>query len=241
MNTESSTEELLNDINNLRSESYHGLLSTHSVKYQGYPFGSLLPFCRDSKGNLMLLISHLAQHTRNLEHDPRCSLTMTGQGDGDVQQLARLTCLAQAEAVNSTAAAERYFRFYPEARRYRKELNFRFYRLDVKHYYYIGGFGSARWFDPSRIPPPIPFSTADEAELLYQLNAHNHDLLKQLLDSNGIPADTSVEVVGLDPYGLDIRLATGLRRLQFKTSCEDKSAFLNHVFARSNASASDTS
>ncbi|MES9827279.1 MAG: pyridoxamine 5'-phosphate oxidase family protein [Candidatus Thiodiazotropha sp.] len=240
MSTESSTEELLNDINKLWSDSYHGLLSTHSVKYQGYPFGSLLPFCRDTKGNLLLLISHLAQHTRNLEHDPRCSLTLTGQGTGDVQQLARLTCLSQAETVNSTAAAERYFRFYPEARRYRKELNFRFYRLDVKHYYYIGGFGSARWFDPSRIPTPIPFSTADEAELLYQLNSHNHDLLKQLLDSNGIPDDTPVEVVGLDPFGLDVRLTTGLRRLQFKISCEDKSAFLKHIAAISNTSTSDT-
>jgi putative heme iron utilization protein len=236
MNNESSTEELLNDINKLWSESYHGLLSTHSVKYQGYPFGSLIPFCHDTKGNLLLLISHLAQHTRNLEHDPLCSLTLTEQGDGDVQQLARLTCLAQAEAVNSTAAAERYFRFYPETRRYRNELNFRFYRLEVKHFYYIGGFGSARWFDPSRIPLPIPFSTADEAELLYQLNANNQDLLKHLLDSNGIPGNTAVEAVGSDPCGLDIRMPSGLRRLQFNTSIKDKSLFLKHISASFKAS-----
>jgi putative heme iron utilization protein len=229
MNTESSSQELLHDIRRLWAESYHGLLSTHSVKYQGYPFGSLIPLCHDTKGNLLLLLSHLAQHTRNLEHDPHCSLTLTEQGDGDVQQLSRLTCLARAEAVNSTAAAERYFRFYPESRRYQKELNFRFYRLEVKHFYYIGGFGSARWFDPSRIPIPIPFSTADESELLYKLNSHNHDLLKNLLDSNGIPSDTSIEAVGSDPYGLDVRLASGLRRLQFKTSVEDKSAFLNYI------------
>lgn len=229
MNTESSTEELLNDIYRLWSGSYHGLLSTHSVKYQGYPFGSLIPFCRDTKGNLLLLISHLAQHTRNLEHDPHCSLTLTEQGDGDVQQLARLTCLARAEAVNSTASAERYFRFYPEARRYQKELNFCFYRLEVHHIYYIGGFGSARWFDPSRIPLPTPFSTADEAEILFQLNSHNHDLLKHLLDSNGISDKTIGEAVGSDPSGLDIRLSSGLRRLQFKTSAEDKSAFLKQI------------
>jgi putative heme iron utilization protein len=230
MNTESSTEELIQDINRLWSGSYHGLLSTHSVKYQDYPFGSLIPFCRDTKGNLLLLISHLAQHTRNLEHDPHCSLTLTEQGDGDVQQLARLTCLARAEAVNSTASAERYFRFYPETRRYQKELNFRFYRLEVKHFYYIGGFGSARWFDPSRIPLPTPFSTADEAEVLYQLNSHNHDLLKHLLDSNGIPDKTTIEAVGSDPYGLDIRLSSGLRRLQFNTGIEDKTEYLKTNF-----------
>jgi putative heme iron utilization protein len=237
MNTESSTKELLNDINRLWSGSYHGLLSTHSVKYQGFPFGSLIPICRDTKGNPLLLISHLAQHTRNLEHDPHCSLTLTEQGDGDVQQLARITCLAQAEVVNSTAAAERYFRFYPDSRRYHKELGFRFYRLEVKHLYYIGGFGSARWFDPGRIPLPVPFSTADEAELLYQMNAQNHDLLKRLFDRNDIPEKTAIEAVGSDRYGLDIRLASGLRRLQFETGVEDKSAFLKQISTILKASA----
>jgi putative heme iron utilization protein len=231
MNTNSSTEELLQDIRSIWSNSYHGLLSTHSLKYQGYPFGSLLPICRDSKGNLLLLISHLAQHTRNLEADPRCSLTLTEQGGGDVQQLTRLTCLAQAEAVNSTAAAERYFRFYPDSRRYQKELNFRFYRLTIKHFYYIGGFGSARWFDPSRIPLPIPFSTADEAEILYQLNAHDHELLGRLLESHGLATRTAIEAVGCDPSGLDIRIASELQRLQFKSSFSDKSALLEHIVA----------
>jgi putative heme iron utilization protein len=229
MNSESSTEELLGDINRLWSESYHGILSTHSVKYQGFPFGSLLPFCSDAKGNPLLLISHLAQHTRNLDQDPHCALTITQQGEGDVQQLARLTCLAQAEPVNSAAAAERYFRFYPDARRFQKELNFHFYHLQVKQFYYIGGFGTARWFDPSRVSLPTPFSTADEAELLYQINAHNHDLLKQLLEVSGIPNQAGNEAVGCDPFGLDIRLASGLRRIQFETNVEDTSSFLKYI------------
>lgn len=234
MTNESSTEELLQDIRSLWSTSYHGLLSTHSVKFPGYPFGSLLPFCRDTKGNLLLLISHLAQHTRNLENDPQCSLTIVEQGAGDVQQLARLTCLTQAVAVNSTAAAERYFRFYPETRRYQKELNFHFYRLEVKHFYFIGGFGSARWIDPGRVPLPVPFSTADEAELLYQLNANDHALLKQLLSNREMPAKTAFEAVGADPYGLDIRFGADLTRFQFKTSNDDKAAFLQHIAAIAN-------
>jgi putative heme iron utilization protein len=229
MNTESSTEELLGDINRLWSDSYHGILSTHSVKYQGYPFGSLLPICRDAKGNPLLLISHLAQHTRNIDQDPHTSLTIIQQGTGDVQQLARLTCLAQAEAVNSTAAAERYFRFYPETRRFQKELNFHFYRLQITHFYYIGGFGSARWFDPSRVTLPIPFSTADEAELLYQLNSHDHGLLKHLLVRNDIADQRGAEAVGCDHYGLGLRLASGLKRIQFESRFDDTSSYLSHI------------
>jgi hypothetical protein len=229
MSNESSTEELLQDIRRLWSASYHGMLSTHSVKFPGYPFGSLLPVCRDTKGNLLLLISHLAQHTRNLEENPQCSLTIVEQGKGDVQQLARLTCLTQAVAVNSTSAAERYFRFFPDTRRYQKELNFHFYRLEVQHFYFIGGFGSARWLEPGRVSLPTPFSTADEAEILYQLNSHDHHLLNQLLGNRGIANNTASEAVGADPYGLDLRAGADLTRLQFKTRLDEKTAFLRHV------------
>ncbi|MEW8508761.1 MAG: pyridoxamine 5'-phosphate oxidase family protein [Candidatus Thiodiazotropha sp.] len=229
MNNESATDELLQEIQRHWSSCYHGILSTHSVKFPGYPFGSLLPFCRDTKGNLLLLISHLAQHTRNLETNPNCSLTLTEQGSGDVQQLARLTCLTQAEAVNSTASAERYFRFYPETRRYHKELNFRFYRLQVKHFYFIGGFGSARWIDPSRITQPIPFSTADEAEILFQLNGHERELLNHLLNVLEEPGKGPAEAVGADPYGVDIRIGNDLRRFQFNNCFEEKNAFLQRL------------
>ncbi len=196
--------------------SFHGLLSTHSVKFPGYPFGSLLPVCRDAKGNPLLLISHLAQHTRNLETNPHCSLTLSETCEGDIQQVARLTCLAHAEAVDSKASAERYFRYYPESRRYFTEMNFRFYRLTLQQHYFIGGFGSARWFDASRVPPPAPFSVADEAELLFQLNAHDHSLLYRYLQHRKLPTDGSdVEAVGIDPLGMDIRLGKQLQRLPF--------------------------
>ncbi|MET0072290.1 MAG: pyridoxamine 5'-phosphate oxidase family protein [Candidatus Thiodiazotropha sp.] len=241
MNNDSSTEELLQEIQRLWSSSYHGILSTHSLKFPGYPFGSLLPFCRDTKGNLLLLISHLAQHTRNLEGNPSCSLTLIEQGSGDVQQLARLTCLSQVEAVNSTASAERYFRFYPETRRYQKELNFRFYRLQIEHFYFIGGFGSARWIDPGRIPLPTPFSTADEAEILYQLNAHERDLLNHLLNGMGMPGNSPAEAVGADPKGLDIRVGGDLKRLQLNHSQDDKRAFLARIAEISKQSSPDIS
>ncbi|MEL0584489.1 MAG: pyridoxamine 5'-phosphate oxidase family protein [Candidatus Thiodiazotropha sp. (ex. Lucinoma kazani)] len=233
MNNETSTEELIHAVQQLWSESYHGLLATHSLKFPGYPFGSLLPICRDTKGYPLLLISHLAQHTRNLEANPLCSLTFTEQGNGDVQQLARLTCLMQAETVNSTSTAERYFRYYPETRRYQKELNFLFYRLVTQQFYFIGGFGSARWFDTSRIQTPTPFSTADEAELLYQLNAHDHGLLKGLADPLKITVTSSIEAVGVDPYGLDVRLGQNLQRLHFKQRFNHTTELLQHIDSQS--------
>ncbi|MES9850850.1 MAG: pyridoxamine 5'-phosphate oxidase family protein [Candidatus Thiodiazotropha sp. L084R] len=230
MNNETSSEDLLQSINRLWTESFSGILSTHSTKFPGYPFGSLLPTCRDPKGNPLLLISHLAQHTRNLDANPLCSLTLSETGNGDVQQLARLTCLAKAEPVNSASASERYFRYYPTARRYQKELNFNFYRLTIEQYYFIGGFGSARWFDSSRIQPPSPYSTSDETEVLYQLNGHNHQLLNRFLQQQGIdPSSSSTQAVGADPLGLDFREGQNLRRIHIAQACETVTEFMQRI------------
>lgn len=232
MSGESSSEDLIQNVNRLWTESFHGLLSTHSIKFSGYPFGSLLPICRDSKGNPLLLISHLAQHTQNLDANPRCSLTLSERGRGDVQQLARLTCLATAEPLNSTSAAERYFRYFPEGRRYQKELNFNFYRLTIQQYYFIGGFGLARWFDSSRIQPACPFSTSDEAEVLYQLNAHKHQLLIRFLEKHRVSTTVHPpEAVGADPAGLDIREGQVLRRIHLDQPCEGATEFLEKIDA----------
>jgi putative heme iron utilization protein len=137
----------------LWQESRSGILSTRSLEHKGYPFGSLAPYSLDHQGRPLLLLAHLAQHTRNLQAEPGCSLTLVEPGQGDVQQLARLTALARAEAINSPSEAllERHFHHYPDSRPYFEQLNFRFYRLIPERFYFIGGFGAARWFNTGQI------------------------------------------------------------------------------------------
>ena len=42
------------------------MLSTISVKYPGYPFGSVAPFVLDHSGQPVILISTIAEHTKNI-------------------------------------------------------------------------------------------------------------------------------------------------------------------------------
>ncbi len=229
MNRMSSSEDLAQTISELWSESFHALLSTHSVKFEGYPFGSLLPICRDGQGNPLLMISHLAQHTRNLDSDPRCSLTLVRSNHADVLQWTRLTCLADAEPVTSSTALERYCRYFPDGRRYHKELNFNLYRLRPSQLYLIAGFGSARWFDVGRILGAPGFHTAAELEILYQLNAHDHDLLDRVLVHYGAEPRGQVQAVGADPRGLDVRQGETLSRLQFEQPITDENEFVTRL------------
>lgn len=227
MNQGSMSDDLVQALRKLWHQSFHGLLSTHSEKHEGYPFGSLLPICLDSKGHPLMMISHLAQHTRNLDADPRCSLMLTQPGHADVQQWARLTCLANAEPVNSSASMERYYRYYPESRRYHKELNFQLYRLQPMQFYFIAGFGSARWFDVSRILDQRHFPIASEVEMLYQINAHGHQVLKDYLAERQLKFTDYTNAVGADSMGLDIRQGETLMRLHFETPIQDEHTFLS--------------
>jgi putative heme iron utilization protein len=71
-----------------------GCLSTHSQKFPGFPFGSMMPYAADELGRPIFFISSMAMHTQNLRQDSRGSLLIT-QPDvsGDPLGAARLTLL----------------------------------------------------------------------------------------------------------------------------------------------------
>ena len=75
-----------------------GSLSTHSRKFPGFPFGSMMPFAADQLGRPVFFISSMAMHTQNLLLDGRASLLIT-QPDvsGDPLGSARLTLVGTAK------------------------------------------------------------------------------------------------------------------------------------------------
>ncbi|MBK5938318.1 pyridoxamine 5'-phosphate oxidase family protein [Halochromatium roseum] len=83
--------------------SFHGLLSTHSLELAGYPFGSVVPYVLDQEGRPLLLLSPLSQHTKNLEADSRCGLTVVEEGEGDVQQRGRLSAVGKVTPCGADA------------------------------------------------------------------------------------------------------------------------------------------
>ena len=206
MSREPSVNTQLQASRRLWFSSYHGVLSSHSVAVPGYPFGSLVLICRDYDGLPLLLLSHLAQHTQNLLDNPNCSLTLLETGSGDVQQLGRLTCLARMATVKpvTEGSSQRYFRYFPNTREYYENLNFQFYKLTPERFHFVGGFGAARWIDPSRLLPDFTLTANEEAELLVQLQSH-----PLFTASNGI----HISPVGIDSLGLDLKSNNQLTRV----------------------------
>ena len=59
---------------------YFGVLSTISHKVDGYPFGSVVPYSLNRNGEPVILISDIAEHTKNIVADARVSLTVLEHG-----------------------------------------------------------------------------------------------------------------------------------------------------------------
>lgn len=149
----SENQDIIQGARKLLSERRCGILATQSLDLPGYPFGSLIPYSLGQDGWPLMLLSHLAKHTRNLDAEPRCSLTITDTGDGDIQQLMRLTCLGKATRVREIeqSEAESHFRQFPDSQNYFEHLSFHFYRLQPERFYCVGGFGAARWIGAERL------------------------------------------------------------------------------------------
>jgi putative heme iron utilization protein len=66
----------------------------------GWPFGSLAPFALARDGTPIVLLSEIAQHTKNLRRDPRVSLFVRDpHATGDAQASWRVTVLGRARAL----------------------------------------------------------------------------------------------------------------------------------------------
>ena len=128
----------------LRAHRY-GALSTLSKKFDGHPFGSITPYLVDHDGSLLILISALAEHTKNIQHDPRVSLITHNQEDAHIQTQGRITLVGSAALEpKRELAGKRYLRYFSEAQTYYDMPDFQFYRIVPQALRYIR-YPPTRW------------------------------------------------------------------------------------------------
>lgn len=202
-------------------KEYQGVLSTQSKAVPGYPFGSVVPYCLDGQGRPLILISRIAQHTRNLQQDGRCSLLVGERGAADIQAAGRLTLLADGQRLDEReqieAAASRYFEYFPDARDYHKTHDFDFWCLQPVRARYIGGFGAIHWLE--QVTRDNPFAGEAEASMLAHMNADHAKAIAHYVALNGLPADQPARLVGIDAEGFHLRVGQRLYWLAFMQPC----------------------
>lgn len=205
----------------LYAQSQQGVLSTISKSLDGAPFGSVITFAPDADGAPLILISDIAEHTRNLLADPRVSLIVL-EGGADVQESGRLTLVGEARPIgNADAAAARYYRRFPHAEGYHRAHDFRFFRIEPQRVRYIGGFGRIHWYSPDAVLPRVPFDAAALASMIGHMNADHIAAMRDYCREAGVDCgDETPRMSGVDADGFELYLGKRLLRFDFDAPAE---------------------
>ena len=200
-----------------------GVLSTHSRRFEGFPFGSVAPFVLDHEGHPLILISTIAEHTKNIQHDPRVSLIAFDPASPDMQAGARLTLLGEARLADKQDGAlrARYLRYFPQAAQYFDMHDFLFHRIEITQARYIGGFGNIHWIPGDELRPPANQLAAQESGIVAHMNADHADSLQAYCRHLHALEANSVEMVGIDSDGFDLRADGAILRCDFDTPISD--------------------
>jgi putative heme iron utilization protein len=198
----------------LRAHRY-GALSTLSKKFDGHPFGSITPYLVEHDGSLFILISALAEHTKNIQRDPRVSLITHNQEDPHIQTQGRITVVGTASLVaEREQAGKRYLRYFPETQTYFDMPDFEFYRIVPQALRYIGGFGDIHWIKAENYLAPAYPLIAQAEELIAEINDTQRAALWRLAMKHH---PGKFELVGIDCDGFDLRSDQHVLRFDFPT------------------------
>lgn len=192
----------------LRS-THRAILSTHSAKFDGYPFGSVAPFVLDHDCQPVILISDIAEHTKNIATNPKVSLLVFA-GDEDLQANARLTLIGNAIKTNKDDAnlRARYLRYLPQAASYFDMHDFSFYRIEITQVRYIAGFGKMGWVTGSDLLSDNTVNTSQlatlETSMIEHMNAdHSDSLIAYCKHFHALDA-INAKIIGIDSEGFDV-------------------------------------
>ena len=188
-----------------------------------WPYVSLVLVAWDQDMTALLLLSDLAQHTRNLMADPHASILFDGTAHlADPLTGPRITVLGRAEPVEDARALERFVRRQPSAAFYRGFRDFRLWRFAPARGQLVAGFGKIEWIEADALRPDPAISAAltqAEPGILRQLNAEQ----ARLIETVGAKASGLVDwrLSGVDPDGADLRADHQVARLDFAQPAAD--------------------
>ena len=188
---------------NLLHEAAYSTLATQSAQFPGYPYSTVVPNVLDEYHQPLLLVSALAEHTKNLLADPRVSYSLVEPGTDNVQTAARITLLGDADRFEPDELLKaRYLRYLPDAVQY-LELDFMFFRIILTRVRFIAGVGKMGWLE------------AAEWGALQSLTLERESTLVEIAQQ---AAPTGILILGVDCYGIDYE-ADGFRDRQALGDC----------------------
>ncbi len=205
------------EVRSLVARERDGMLATLSKKVEGWPFGSVTPYALAASGEPIILISELAEHTRNLRADARASLLVSDSTAADPQAAARATLLGYCIPVPAPFQADarrRYLDRLPASESYFGVHDFSLFQIKVRAVRFIGGFGEIYWVDGAEVAGSESAGELDpigsSVRMICDHMNEDHADAVRLYASKlaGVEADRA-EMIHVDSLGFDIVAARG--------------------------------
>ncbi len=190
-----------------------GCLSTAAVEMKGHPYGSFITYALED-GHPIFLISALAEHTKNLLTEPRCSLMVVEPGTGDPLARGRVTLVGHATELEKGRASESarsaFLAAHPGASYYMDYGDFRFWRVEIESVRYIGGYGRMSWVEGDDWTGASPDPIAAHADhIVAHMNADHLDTMALYCKAFTKAQEFSeVTMIGIDRYGFEMSVQT---------------------------------
>lgn len=187
---------------------------------RGAPYASLVLIAADLDASPLLLLSDLAQHSRNIAFDPRVSLLVDGTaGFRDPLTGPRLTVIGQARTVEDPRRLDRFTAHHPTSAVYAGFADFRLYRVAVERGQLVAGFGRIHWIEGRDLLFAAEAAALAEAEpeILGHMNEHHADAVVDCARGLLGRAGADWRMTGIDPEGVDLQRDGQTARLDFPT------------------------
>ena len=188
-----------------------GTLCTLALEPEGYPYGSFVTVAFDN-GNPVFLISGLAEHTKNLERDPRASLLVAETGSPDPLANGRVTMIGRCARVEGDGGSARaaFFAAHPNSAYYADFLDFAFWKLQVASVRYIGGYGRMSWISEAdwHAAESDPLGPSAAGTIAHMNADHADAMVLYCAAFSKAAGVTSAIMTGVDRYGFEMSART---------------------------------
>lgn len=204
----------------LLRRSRQGALATLMAAH-GDPYCSLVNVASAPDGTLILLISRLAVHTKNILADDRVSLMLDERAAGDPLEGARIMIAGRAKEAGDEARTmlrSRYLNAHPSAEGFVDFKDFSFFRIQPSGAHLVAGFGRIVDLKPEQFLTVID----DAAELIEAEQGAVEHMNKDHRETMNLYATKLLgaesadwRCIGCDPEGLDMQAGAAALRLDF--------------------------
>lgn len=197
--------------------------ATLATSLEGWPYASLVLAAVDHDASPLLLLSDLAEHSKNIARDARAALLFDGtDGRDDPLTGSRATVLGEIRRIEDQRLLARFAARHPSAANYAGFADFHLYRLAVMRAHLVAGFGRIDWIAADAlIHPPAPALAAAEADILRHMNDDHAEAINLYATRLAGRTGGGWRLTGIDPEGIDLRLRGSVARLDFPAPVSD--------------------